>query len=331
MAALLARPWTVLLLCLSGSLILVSVSATNNDKSPKLPSNFQLITTPKFGRRDVLITCVDDKKKQTCAATCPNRCRNKCVGICPSCKTYCLCDLFPGMACGDPRFTGADGNIFYFHGKKDQDFCILSDSDLHINAHFIGKHNPEKSRDFTWIQALGIIFGNNHRLYVGVEKTVTWDDDVDRIVITFDGECIEIPTETKAEWVPVTVPSLFITRTSDTNGIMVELRGIFTITANAVPITKEESEIHNYGVTPDDSLAHIDLSFKFHSLSEDVHGVLGQTYRPDYVNKLDVRKKMPLMTGAASYSSSSIFATDCTVSRFRGKTEIAMVTKKADN
>ncbi|KAL5226880.1 hypothetical protein ABZP36_015145 [Zizania latifolia] len=81
-----------------------------------------------------------------------------------------VCDFYPGVSCGDPRFTGGDGNNFYFHGKKDQDFCIVSDADLHINAHFIGKRNPTMSRDFTWIQALGIRFAD-HRLYMGAKRT----------------------------------------------------------------------------------------------------------------------------------------------------------------
>jgi hypothetical protein len=36
------------------------------------------------------------------------------------------------MSCGDPRFTGGDGNTFYFHGKRDRDFCIVvvSSTDL---------------------------------------------------------------------------------------------------------------------------------------------------------------------------------------------------------
>ncbi|XP_078170194.1 uncharacterized protein LOC144564472 [Carex rostrata] len=326
MAALLARPWAIATVFLSSCLLLVAVSGAQNDRVP-LPRNGHIFKS----NRDVLVTCTNTKKRITCASTCPSRCRNKCVGICPGCKTFCICDLIPGTVCGDPRFTGADGNNFFFHGKKDQDFCIVSDNDLHINAHFIGKHNPEKDRDFTWVQALGIIFGDNHKLYIGVQKTMTWDDSIDRLVITFDGKPIRIPTEVQAKWVPTTVPSLIVTRTSDMNGIMIELTGIFTIMVNAVPITKEDSEIHNYGATPDDSLAHLDLSFKFHSLSEDVHGVLGQTYRPDYVNKMDIRKNMPLMTGAANYSSSTIFATDCAVARFHDKPEITMVTEKFDN
>ena len=49
------------------------------------------------------------------------------------------------MSCGDPRFTGSDG-------KEDQDFCILSDANLHIDD-FIGKRNPAMSRD--WPSAPG--------------------------------------------------------------------------------------------------------------------------------------------------------------------------------
>ena len=95
--------------------------------------------------------------------------------------------------------------------------------------------------------------------------------------------------------------------------------------ANVVPISEEDSRIHNYGVTDDDSLAHFDLGFKFLDLTDDVHGVLGQTYRSDYVNKLSVSSKMPVMGGAPNYAVSDIFATDCAVARFVGAAGIATV------
>ncbi|KAK1628683.1 hypothetical protein QYE76_002998 [Lolium multiflorum] len=90
----------------------------------------------------------------------------------------------PGAACGDPRFIGGDGNAFYFHGRKDADFCVVSDRDLHINAHFIGKSGHSgMSRDFTWIQAIAVLF-DGHHLYVGARKTGTWDDAVEHLEIT---------------------------------------------------------------------------------------------------------------------------------------------------
>ncbi|PAN43506.1 hypothetical protein PAHAL_8G240500 [Panicum hallii] len=71
-----------------------------------------------------------------------------------------------------------------------------------------------------------------------------------------------------------------------------------------------------YGRTGEDSLVHLDLTFRFHNLTGDVDGVLGQTYGPGYVSKLDIGAKMPVMGGAHKYLSSGLFSTDCAVSKF---------------
>ncbi|WVZ67282.1 hypothetical protein U9M48_016383 [Paspalum notatum var. saurae] len=288
------------------------------------------------------LKCTNTKtNKTTCTTTCSSRCPHKCLIQCPSCKTFCLCDFYPGVSCGDPRFTGADGNNFYFHGKKDQDFCILSDANLHINAHFIGKRNPAMKRDFTWIQALGIRFAH-HSLYVGAARTAKWDAAADHLTLRFDDDDVLasssnlLPRFVGARWAPPTAPGLSVTRTARVNTVVVELKGAFRIMANVVPITAEESRVHNYGVTEEDgdTLAHLDLGFKFYDLSDDVHGVLGQTYRPDYVNKLNVTSNMPVMGGAPDYLSSDLFSTDCAVARFAAvrsvPAAIAMVTDDDD-
>ena len=89
------------------------------------------------------------------------------------------CDR-PGAVCQDPPFIGGDGITFYFHGKKDHDFCLLSDSNLHINAHFIGKRNQNMKRDFTWVQSIAILY-DKHQLFIGAQKTATWKDSIDRL------------------------------------------------------------------------------------------------------------------------------------------------------
>ncbi|XP_047055974.1 uncharacterized protein LOC124662136 [Lolium rigidum] len=263
-------------------------------------------------------------KKKCVNVKCDSRCPDQCFVLCPSCKTICICDFYPGISCGDPRFTGGDGNNFYFHGRKDKDFCVVSDADLHINAHFIGSHNIGIGRHFTWIQALGIRFAD-HRLLVGAKKTVKWNGGIDRLEMTLDDEPIDIPAKLGAGWESTSVVGLSITRTAIANGIRVQLVGVFDIMASAVPVTEKDSRIHNYGVVDDDCLAHLDIGFKFHDLTDNVHGVLGQTYRSDYVNKLSLRTSMPVMGGATSYLSSDIFATDCLVARFGRHDGISMV------
>ncbi|KAK9755939.1 hypothetical protein RND81_01G060800 [Saponaria officinalis] len=116
--------------------------------------------------------------------TCPADCPNSCDVDCHTCSPVCDCNK-PGAVCQEPRFIGADGLTFYFHGKKDRNFCLVSDPNLHINAHFIGKRNPTMGRDFTWVQSLGILF-DNHYIYIGARKTAMWNDAIDRLTLSFD-------------------------------------------------------------------------------------------------------------------------------------------------
>ncbi|CAN6380568.1 unnamed protein product [Urochloa humidicola] len=288
-------------------------------KDPQPPRNDKEKEKDKPKPKPMKVKCHNRKSYPYCFGKpmdCPAECPQSCYADCNSCKAVCVCSV-PG-ACGDPKFIGGDGNAFYFHGRRDADFCVVSDRDLHINAHFIGKRGADgMSRDFTWIQAIAVLFdGGRHRLYVGARKTAAWDDDVDRLEITLDGEPVGLPQEVDTPWTPAAVPALSVTRTKAANGVLVALEGKFTIRANAVPITEEDSRVHRYGVTADDCLAHLDLAFKFDALTGDVHGVVGQTYRADYVNRFDVRASMPTMGGDRDFATSGLFAADCAVARY---------------
>ncbi|XP_068661744.1 uncharacterized protein [Aristolochia californica] len=259
--------------------------------------------------------------------SCPKSCPGYCEVDCVSCKPVCSCDK-PGAVCQDPRFIGGDGITFYFHGNKDRDFCLLSDANLHINAHFIGKRNPEMRRDFTWVESIGILF-DNHKIFVGAEKTTNWDDMVDRLSLAFDGEPVALPMGEDASWQSNTLPSVSFTRSRATNGVVVEVEGRFKIEASVVPITEEESRVHGYGITDEDCMAHLEVGFKFYSLTEDVDGVLGQTYAKNYVTKVKMSAAMPVMGGNEKYSTTGLFSADCAASRFGLGDALAQVTEHA--
>ncbi|KAK0582810.1 hypothetical protein LWI29_029835 [Acer saccharum] len=244
---------------------------------------------------------------------CPKSCPGGCEVDCVTCKPVCRCDR-PGAVCQDPRFIGGDGITFYFHGKKDKDFCLVSDSNLHINAHFIGRRNHNMKRDFTWVQSIAIFF-DNHQLFIGALKTSKWDDSVDRLDLSFDGEPITLTETDGSKWQSTNVS---IARVGETNSVSVEVQGKFKITANVVPITEKDSRVHNYGIAKENCFAHLDLGFKFYSLSDEVNGILGQTYRADYVTRVNMGASMPVMGGDRNFQTSGLFVADCAISRFTG-------------
>ncbi|GLJ56059.1 hypothetical protein SUGI_1203560 [Cryptomeria japonica] len=265
-----------------------------------------------FAKNPKKVKCPPKLYKYSCPGQhlCPNHCAYSCVMDCKTCSPVC-------RVCQDPRFIGGDGIMFYFHGKKDQNFCLVSDADLHINAHFIGKRGEGMGRDFTWVQSIGVLFGGNHQLFLGANKVSSWDDSIDQLAIALDGKTIQLPNQEGAT-LSLSPFNLTIVRSDTTNAVTVEVEKKFMITARVVPITPEESRIHNYGITSEsgDCFAHLELSFKFYSLSPDVTGVLGQTYGTEYRSPIKLGVAMPVVGGEANYVTSNLFATDCKVARF---------------
>ncbi|CAA7403408.1 unnamed protein product [Spirodela intermedia] len=244
-----------------------------------------------------------DPKAKACFIDCNSP---KCEATCRSQKPDCEGN---GAACYDPRFVGGDGIMFYFHGRAGHYFTLVSDSTLQVNARFIGHRPPGRTRDFTWIQALGLMF-DAHTFTVGATNPAVWDGGVDRLEFSYDGAPVWIHEGHLSTW---TSPDgkLEVERTARVNSVAVTLPGVFEITVSVVPVTKEDDRIHSYRLPDGDCFAHMEVQFRFFELSDKAEGVLGQTYRPDFRSPVKRGVPMPVMGGEDKYTTSSLLSSDC--------------------
>ncbi|KAL3850768.1 hypothetical protein ACJIZ3_012650 [Penstemon smallii] len=272
-----------------------------------------------------IITCTN--KKSPCflkPLKCPNECPKKipsnskakaCYVNCnsPVCKAECKkkkpnCNG-PGAACLDPRFIGGDGIVFYFHGKSNEHFTLVSDPNLQINARFIGLRPAGRQRDFTWIQALGILSGS-HTFSVEATKAAKWDEDVDHLKFFYDDSELIVPEGYPSLWVS-SEKNIQVERTSNKNSVLITFPDVAEISINVVPVTKEDDRIHKYNIPSDDCFAHLEVQFQFYGLSKNVEGILGRTYQPDFVNPAKPGVAMPIVGGEDKYRTSSLLDPNC--------------------
>ncbi|KAK9152609.1 hypothetical protein Sjap_000089 [Stephania japonica] len=258
-----------------------------------------------------IITCPSEcptiKPKDPNAKACYINCYSpKCEATCRKRKPDCNS---PGSACYDPRFIGADGIVFYFHGKSNQHFSLVSDPNLQINARFIGHRPSGRTRDYTWIQGLGILFGA-HAFTVEAKRVAKWDDDVDQFQFSYDGKALSIPESHFSEW-NSPEQELRVERTSTRNSVTVTLPGMAEVSISIVPVTEQDDKIHNYQIPSNDCFTHLEVQFRFIGLSSAVEGVLGRTYRPDFKNPAKPGVAMPVVGGEDKYRTSSLLSADC--------------------
>ncbi|KAH7544193.1 hypothetical protein ACOSP7_030706 [Xanthoceras sorbifolium] len=249
-------------------------------------------------------TSSKDPKAKVCFVNCNSPvCQAECKNTKPNCNS-------PGAACLDPRFIGGDGIVFYFHGKSNEHFSLVSDLNLQINSRFIGLRPVGRTRDYTWIQALGLLF-DSQTFSLEATRASTWDDDIDHLKFTYNGQELVIPEGHLSSW-QSPESNIRVERTSTKNSVLVTLPDVAEISINVVPVTKEDDRIHNYQIPSDDCFAHLEVQFRFYGLSSKVEGVLGRTYQPDFKNPAKPGVAMPVVGGEDKYRTTSLLSADCT-------------------
>ncbi|KAJ0046391.1 hypothetical protein Pint_04448 [Pistacia integerrima] len=265
-------------------------------------------TSPCYGKKiscpyECPYTSSSDHNAKVCYVNCYS----------PVCQAQCKhkkanCDS-PGSACYDPRFIGGDGIVFYFHGKSNEHFSLVSDPNMQINGRFIGHRPAGRTRDFTWIQALGILF-KSHKFSLEASKAAEWDSEVDHLKFACNGQDLDIPEGPLSVW-HSEGKEIKVERVSSKNSAIVSLKDTAEILVNVVPITKEDDRIHKYHIPADDCFAHLEVQFRFFNLSAKVDGVLGRTYRPDFENPAKPGVAMAVLGGEEKYKTESLLSTEC--------------------
>ncbi|WCJ40306.1 Late embryogenesis abundant (LEA) protein-related [Euphorbia peplus] len=256
-----------------------------------------------------------NKKNKGCHIDCSGRCEATCKWRKPNCNGY-------GSLCYDPRFVGGDGVMFYFHGAKGGNFAVISDNHLQINAHFIGTRPQGRTRDFTWVQALNVMF-DDHNLVISANKISQWSHDVDALTVRWDGKEMNIPVNGETKWGDER--KVQVERTDDRNSVRVKVEGLLEMDIRVRPIGKQENIVHKYELPENDAFAHLETQFKFNNLSNLVEGILGKTYRPDYVSSAKTGVPMPVMGGEDKYQTLSLFSPLCRACRFQTKSALAAI------
>ncbi|CAI5974775.1 unnamed protein product [Closterium sp. NIES-64] len=238
----------------------------------------------------------------------------------------------------DPHLVGAQGTHFDFNGRPDKAFCLLTDRNLHMNMLLRGYYDENTDNAalvvdgkavHTWIKELGIVWtaGGVDRKFRIAARGGKQQERGDGFVksIEIDGE--EIPRMQVGDRV-----------TSD-GGLTIEFRGLekegpFDVDyymlsiAGLITLDLRLRVAHPKLQTPTDAEAHINVGIAELEHTEEIHGVLGQTYRADHAaraadfQRLVANLHRPISADGAegkgfldgtprSYEASDVLAVDC--------------------
>lgn len=245
----------------------------------------------------------------------------------------------------DPHLEGARGTRFDFNGGLHESYCLLSDRDVHINTLLDGYVNASAATTGagakalrTWVKEVGLVWndkdGAQHTAHFVARSGKQQARGAGFLKsLTLDGA-------------PVAALPRIGDRVASAGGLEVafvaqEKKHIFDVDYYTVRIEglllldMRMRVAHPALQSPTDAQAHFNLGISYIASTPEVHGVLGQTYRPD-VERAGRATKYQTIAHAlhgplaadgesgrgfldgstADYVSSSVLAPDCTYSKF---------------
>eukprot|EP00899_Mesostigma_viride_P010183 jgi/Mesvir1/19166/Mv01187-RA.1 len=206
-------------------------------------------------------------------------------------------------ATSDPHFTTTRGDKFDFNGEAGSSYCIVSNKQLQVNAHFMGATISNvlpgggisrQADTRTWMDQVAVLAGRD-RLLVEAEEPAGSHFATSLGAVSVNGKPLLGLMATRK------LPS-GITISRKKTRVSIKVPELAVIEVEVVRAAFWEA-----GTGPGKNF--LNLQMKQFKPSSDVHGVLGQSFASD-------AEKSAFSGAASDYLTSSIFATDCSVNRF---------------
>ncbi|CAI5470835.1 unnamed protein product [Closterium sp. Yama58-4] len=175
-------------------------------------------------------------------------------------------------------------------GRPNRNYALISDAHVHVNAFFGGRYGvwANHAKALTWIRSLAVMTGH-HLLILDARRGASAEYGngyLARMVV--DGGVREIDTPgTSAQLWPGAELAWVVGGKRDGNDLIdvYELRVANVVTLR-VTLRPEIAAMR----TATDGTVHMSIGVDWASLSPSVHGVLGQTFRPDFIGRLAQQK-----------------------------------------
>jgi hypothetical protein len=251
------------------------------------------------------------------------------------------CNPLAGVT-DDPHFTGAHGTKFDFNGELNKAFCLITDTDFHINALLKGYKSDityhatvgaDGKAIRSWIREVGFLWKGSHTLKM-VARDGKQQERGNGFIASaiLDGAPLTIPTQPGQS---VSQDAMVWTFLGVSMKGPYEIEEYNLVIGNLVDVSISVRVAHPLLQTPDSAEVHFNLKFNDLKVTSNVHGVLGQTYRdtPEQLMKavkyseLSQLLGQPIAADAESgkgflegtvqdYESTDVLAADCRVSAF---------------
>ena len=218
---------------------------------------------------------------------------------------------------GEPHFHGADSSHYDFSGVPNTTYCLFSDKHITVNAYFGGRYDGNKV--LTWMRNIGIVWGDHSVILNAREGSDASYDHGYMNNIIIDGKLIELSkAPSKFAFAEGAYVSWLFANASRTYGSI----DVYSVEiTDVISLIMELRPDYSKWRTLTDGTVHFDIEIPYAHVSEDVHGIIGQTYRKDKGSSglkriLGANGEGYLDGTIYDYNVSSITAFDCKINRF---------------